>query len=87
MKLKPNKTLLVTEPLEVLDEQKTESGLILKSQSLTDTRLLKVLVVGKDVDKKYVSAGDSIISNGGVPIVVDGKTYIIVKDEQIVVVI
>jgi chaperonin GroES len=64
-------------------ESKTASGLYLPAQAQEKPKVAKVLAVGKDV--KEVKVGDRVVYGGysNTEIKQDGKSYILIKEENI----
>jgi len=73
---------VVAQALEA--QTKTASGLYIPGGAQEKPKVVKVVVVGKDV--KAVKAGDQIIFKGysQTDIKVDGNDYILVKEEDII---
>lgn len=80
--IKPNTNLILAQLLEP-KESKTTSGLILNDT--INTKQMNVISIGKDV--KFVKVNDNIIVSASLPLVIEGVTYFIVKEEQILVII
>ncbi len=81
MNIQPLADRVVLEQLEL--EEKTKSGIILPQDAQEKPKMAKVLAVGKDV--KDVKAGDKVLykSYGPDDVKVDGKEYMIAKEEDI----
>jgi chaperonin GroES len=81
MNIQPLADRVVLEQLE--QEEKTKSGIILPQDAQEKPKMAKVLAVGKDV--KDVKAGDKVLykSYGPDDVKVDGKEYMIAKEEDI----
>lgn len=81
MNIQPLADRVVLEQLEL--EEKTKSGIILPQDAQEKPKMAKVLAVGKDV--KDVKSGDKVLykSYGPDDVKVDGKEYMIAKEEDI----
>lgn len=81
MNIQPLADRVVLEQLEL--EEKTKSGIILPQDAQEKPKMAKVLAVGKDV--KDVKVGDKVLykSYGPDDVKVDGKEYMIAKEEDI----
>lgn len=68
-------------------EAKTSSGLYLPDNAAEKPKTAKVVAVGKDV--RQVKVGDRIVhkSYSSTEIKIDGKEYVLVKEEDIVAVV
>jgi chaperonin GroES len=79
--IKPLADRVVAEPQEA--EAKTASGLYLPGGAQEKPKVAKVVAVGPDV--KGIKVGDSILYEdySNTDVKVDGKNYIIVKEEKV----
>lgn len=85
MQLQPLADRVVLEQIEA--EEKSASGIILPDSAKEKPKMAKVLAIGKDV--KDVKKGDQVLykSYGPDDVKVDGKEYMIAKEEDILAVI
>ncbi|MCC7543682.1 co-chaperone GroES [bacterium] len=85
MNLQPLADRIVMEQLEA--EETTASGIVLPGSAQEKPKMAKVIAVGKDV--KEVKAGDRVIykSYGPDEVKVDGKEYLIGKEEDLLAVV
>jgi chaperonin GroES len=85
MKIHPLEDRVVLEQLE--QEEQTKSGIILPDSAQEKPKEAKVMAVGKDV--KEVKVGDVVLykSYGPDDVKVDGKDYMIAKEEDILAVV
>lgn len=85
MNLQPLADRIVMEQLEA--EETTASGIVLPGSAQEKPKMAKVIAVGKDV--KEVKEGDSVIykSYGPDEVKVDGKEYLIGKEEDLLAVV
>ncbi len=85
MKLQPLADRIVMEQLEA--EETTASGIVLPDSAKEKPKMAKVLAVGKEV--KEVKAGDTVLykSYGPDDVKVDGKEYLIGKEEDLLAVV
>jgi chaperonin GroES len=85
MNLQPLADRIVMEQLDA--EEKTASGIVLPDSAKEKPKMAKVLAVGKDV--KEVKAGDTVLykSYGPDDVKVDGKDYLIAKEEDLLAVV
>lgn len=84
-KLTPLADRVVAEPVET--GSKTASGLYLPSDAKEKSQLAKVTAVGKEV--KEIKVGDTVLYkefSSDTP-KIDGKEYVIIKEEDILAVI
>jgi chaperonin GroES len=79
--IKPLADRVVAEPVEA--ESKTASGLYLPGGAQEKPKVAKVVAVGPDV--KNIKVGDRILYEdySNTDVKVDGKSYIIVKEEKV----
>ncbi len=85
MNLQPLADRIVMEQLDA--EEKTASGIVLPDSAKEKPKMAKVLAVGKEV--KEVKAGDTVLykSYGPDDVKVDGKDYLIGKEEDLLAVV
>jgi chaperonin GroES len=85
MNLQPLADRIVMEQLDA--EEKTASGIVLPDSAKEKPKMAKVLAVGKEV--KEVKAGDTVLykSYGPDDVKVDGKEYLIAKEEDLLAVV
>lgn len=85
MNLQPLADRIVMEQLDA--EEKTASGIVLPDSAKEKPKMAKVLAVGKEV--KEVKAGDTVLykSYGPDDVKVDGKEYLIGKEEDLLAVV
>ena len=85
MKIHPLADRIVLERLE--QEEKTKSGIILPDGAQEKPKMAKVLAVGVEV--KEVKEGDTVLykSYGPDDVKVDGKDYMVAKEEDILAII
>ncbi|MCQ2911472.1 MAG: co-chaperone GroES [Clostridia bacterium] len=80
MKFNPTKNRVLIKP--ILNEQKTESGIILPGQENNYSDFALVEAIGCDV--KSVKVGDKVVYNdNGKKISDNGESYIILDEEDI----
>ncbi len=79
--IKPLADRVVAEPVEA--ESKTASGLYLPGNAQEKPKVAKVVAVGPAV--KDVKVGDKVIYGGysNTEVKVDGKKYLIIKEEDV----
>lgn len=85
MNLQPLADRIVLEQLEA--EEKTASGIVLPDSAKEKPKVAKVLAVGKDV--KEVKVGDTVLykSYGPDEVKVEGKEYLIGKEEDLLAIV
>lgn len=85
MNLQPLADRIVMEQLDA--EEKTASGIVLPDSAKEKPKMAKVLAVGKEV--KEVKTGDTVLykSYGPDDVKVDGKEYLIGKEEDLLAVV
>lgn len=85
MNLQPLADRIVMEQLDA--EEKTASGIVLPDSAKEKPKMAKVLAVGKDVNE--VKSGDTVLykSYGPDDVKVDGKDYLIAKEEDLLAVV
>ncbi len=85
MNLQPLADRIVMEQLEA--EETTASGIVLPGSAQEKPKMAKVIAIGKDV--KEVKAGDQVIykSYGPDEVKVEGKEYLIGKEEDLLAVV
>lgn len=85
MNLQPLADRIVMEQLDA--EEKTASGIVLPDSAKEKPKMAKVLAVGKEV--KEVKAGDTVLykSYGPDDVKVEGKDYLIAKEEDLLAVV
>ncbi|QQS26996.1 co-chaperone GroES [bacterium] len=85
MNLQPLADRIVMEQLDA--EEKTASGIVLPDSAKEKPKMAKVLAVGKEV--KEVKTGDTVLykSYGPDDVKVDGKDYLIGKEEDLLAVV
>lgn len=83
--IKPLADRVVAEPIEA--EAKTASGLYLPGGAQEKPKVAKVVAVGPNV--KDIKVGDNILYEdySNTDVKVDGKSYIIVKEEKVLAVV
>lgn len=83
--IKPLADRVVAEPIEA--EAKTSSGLYLPGNAQEKPKVAKVVAVGPDV--KSIKVGDDILYEdySNTDVKVDGKKYIIVKEEKVLAIV
>jgi chaperonin GroES len=85
MNLQPLADRIVMEQLDA--EEKTASGIVLPDSAKEKPKMAKVLAVGKEV--KEVKTGDTVLykSYGPDDVKVEGKDYLIGKEEDLLAVV
>lgn len=85
MNLQPLADRIVMEQLDA--EEKTASGIVLPDSAKEKPKMAKVLAVGKEV--KEVKVGDTVLykSYGPDDVKVEGKEYLIGKEEDLLAVV
>ena len=85
MNIQPLADRIVLE--QVQQEEKTKSGIILPDGAQEKPKMAKVLAVGVEV--KEVKEGDTVLykSYGPDDVKVDGKDYMVAKEEDILAII
>jgi|TARA_R110000850_G_scaffold102297_4_gene211184 co-chaperonin GroES (HSP10) len=73
----------------IQEEIKSESGLILSAEDVSQLRYKKGTVVEPGSDVDVIKSGDTIYydSSSGYTMVISGKTYTIIKEFDVVVVL
>lgn len=85
MKLQPLADRIVMEQLAA--EETTASGIVLPGSAQEKPKMATILAAGKDV--KEVKVGDQVIykSYGPDEVTVDGKDYLVAKEEDILAIV
>ncbi len=85
MKLQPLADRIVMEQLAA--EETTASGIVLPGSAQEKPKMATILAAGKDV--KEVKTGDQVIykSYGPDEVTVDGKDYLVAKEEDILAIV
>lgn len=91
MNIKPLKDNIVIAPEKLAEKNKTETGIYLPESAVNENdrpQIGKVVAVG-DSKKIIVKKGEKVIYSryAGTEVLVDGETYLIVKNDDVLAVI
>ena len=93
MKIKPLFDRVVLKPIQ--NESKTSSGLVLAESNAEKPLLAQVITVGNGIEadgkpvEMQVNVGDKVIYSryGGIEFKLDGQTYVIIRQSDILMVL